>query len=83
MLRLKNIKMENNIIEADYYPESEKVRFGHVAFNTKTREEKIIMAEGYDREYPFMAVTGLDRLVELFNNNEISELPKERTVMWY
>ena len=75
--------MENNIIEADYYPESEKEKFGHVSLNLETEEEQIIMVDGYSREYPRMAISGLERTLKLFNEHQIPKLPKERLVMWY
>ena len=83
MVRLKNIKICDGIIESDYYPESENTEFGHVSLNIATGEEKYSILDEYGKNYAVKAIYGLERIIEKLNVNEISELPKERTVMWY
>ena len=83
MVRLKNIKLDNNLIEADYFPECEKIKFGHVSLDLNTKERKYTLVGDYGEGYPHFAFRGLEKIIDKLNNHEINELPKERTVMWY
>ena len=83
MLKLKNITLNNGIIEADYFPESETELFAHASYNPISGEGDYGKVKGYEFGYAGMAVQGLKRTIDELNNHEISELPKERLVMWY
>lgn len=81
MVRLRNIKRDEKIIEADYFPEG-KEDFGHVAVDIKTKEIiSVTMAKEdlecyYDTYFGFAA----RRLRELI---DAEELPETCLVMWY
>ena len=78
MLTLRNIKRTNNIIEADFYPEGEKV-FGHVVVDLNT--EKIITftnPEGYK-----YSTCPLHAKYELLRMKDLKEFPEKRVVLWY
>lgn len=82
MLKLINIKKNNNYIEADYLPE-DSMDMGYVKVDIRT--EEIIESRHSKYEEPYeeysecrmMAADGLIRLLEE------SALPKEKIVMWY
>lgn len=78
MIVLRNIVKENDIIEADYYPENGKT-FGHIKVDLKTEEViSCIRAEGYE------AGSGVAHALNaLLKMSDLEEMPKEKTVMWY
>ncbi len=79
MLRLKNIKKNNETIQADYYPE-DSAECGFVKINSCTREiieSKLTSYDGVIKAYMSHAATALDRLIDS------KSLPKEQVVMWY
>ena len=82
MLRLKNIRMTNEYIEADYTPE-DSVKHGFARLYLKTGEIEHKMVNGYETTYPSMAIQGLKGILERLNSDHKFELPKEKTVMWY
>ena len=78
MIRLKNIKKSNHIIESDILPENSKM-CGHIVVNLKTNElEKFVLPEGYEwcRKHVNHAK---DKLIEL-SKQEI--IPEEKLIMW-
>lgn len=83
MLKLKNIVLNNGVIEADYFPESETELFAHASYDPTTGKGDYTKLKGYEFGYAGMAIQGLMKTIDELNNHEISELPKERTVMWY
>lgn len=79
MLKLRNLKRNQAIIESDFYPEDGK-QAGHIAVNTTTGEViSKVMPKGYEDTFGYTAhaFRALLKLAE----NEI--LPSEYTVMWY
>jgi len=77
MLRLKNIQFQNNVAEADFYPENSK-EAGHIVVNLETKE--VISCEevpGFGESYRGHAKWHLIRMA-----NE-GATAKEQTVMWY
>ena len=77
MLRLKNIMVENNIIEADFYPE-DCPSCGHVVVDLVTgRIASFSEVMGYGASYLAHA---RQSLVGIANEET---LPTERLIMWY
>ena len=77
MLRLENIKITNEIAEADFYPEQE-TKPGHIVVNLQTEEiDSIVHVPGYEFMYPGHA---RETLVEMSNSNDKRT---ERIIMWY
>lgn len=77
MLRLKNIRIDENFAEADFIPEnSDKV--GHIVVDLKSEEIKdIVHVEGYEFMYPGHARY---RLVKMAQENDTRS---ETLVLWY
>lgn len=77
MLRLKNIKIENSIAEADYFPE-DGAQHGHIVVDLSSGEiicyEKVT---SFGMSYPGHA---RQRLVDLYKSNH---LEPECLVIWY
>ena len=82
MLKLVNITKNDKFIEADYIPESSNEK-AHVVLDLTTGESKSEVIEEYGSMYSRMAVNGLLRIMDELNRGKISEIPKERLVMWY
>ncbi|MCM1008853.1 MAG: hypothetical protein NC485_13235 [Ruminococcus flavefaciens] len=82
MLKLINIKKTDNIIEADYIPESSQQK-AHVSLNVSTNEISVETIEDFGSMYERMAINGLKRTIEELNNGKINKVPEERVVMWY
>lgn len=79
MLRLKNIKKNDKIIQADYYPE-DTMECGFVKINSYSHEileSKLTSYDGVTKTYMSHAATALARLIDS------KSLPEERVVMWY
>lgn len=77
MLRLKNIKINSEVAEADFYPEDSETK-GHIVVNLHTREiQSIQHVPGYEFMYPGHA---RHRLVEMAKEHDESS---ESLVMWY
>lgn len=82
MLTLINIVKNDDIIEADYIPESSNYK-AHVILNLLTKEYSAEDIQGYGLMYSRMAVNGLKCTVEELNKGKITDIPKERVVIWY
>ena len=80
MLRLKNIRINGKVIEADYFPESGD-RSAHVSLDPYTGEEIKEIIEEYGDTYARMAINGLCRILE--ERKQGKDIPSERVVMWY
>ena len=82
MLKLINIKMTDDVIEADYIPEDSDKK-AHVSLDTQ--EGKVIaeIIDEYGKMYSRMAVNGLQRISSELKSKKITDVPKERLVMWY
>lgn len=78
MLKLKNIKLTNGIISAEYEPENTG-EVGKIAIDAKTGkvvEEKLAET---DKGFPMYFNKALEWLRKVTLNN----IPKEHTLMWY
>lgn len=82
MLKLINIAIGLKEIEADYIPENSD-KSAHITLDIKTKDYNAESIEGFDSMYARMAANGLIRSLEELSSGKRTELPKERTVMWY
>ena len=82
MLKLINIKINDNVIEADYIPENSSLQ-AHVALNIVTKEESYEVIEDFGGTYGRMAINGLQRTADELKNGKIQKIPEKRIVMWY
>lgn len=82
MLKLINIKVNDDILEADYIPEDSDKK-AHVSFNTKKNEANTEVIVKYGAMYGRMAINGLQRIASELESGKITDVPKERLVMWY
>lgn len=82
MLKLVNIKNNEDTIEADYIPESSELK-AHISLNKDTNEYVSESLEDYGYQYERMAANGLIRTLRELISGDIVEAPKERLVMWY
>ena len=79
MLRLKNIKRNNNLIMASYDPEATG-ELGFISLDLKTGEVVESRASKYDEDMPTHLHHGITALRKLIKEDM---LPKEKLVMWY
>jgi hypothetical protein len=82
MLKLINIKKNDNVIEADYIPENDSLK-AHVSLNIENKRETIENIEKYGGSYGRMAISGLKRILDEIQSGKRSTFPSERVVMWY
>ena len=81
MLKLKNIKITDAYIEADYIPECSS-ECGHIKMNRVTKEIDVRRVIGFSDTYTRMAINGLERILYDIKKDP-SYTPNERLVMWY
>ena len=81
MLRLKNIKITDAYIEADYIPECSS-ECGHIKMNRVTKEIDVRSVIGFSGTYTRIAINGLERILYDIKKDP-SYTPNERLVMWY
>ena len=81
MLKLKNIKITDAYIEADYIPEC-SAECGHIKMNRVTKEVDVRSVIGFSDTYTRMAINGLERILYDIKKDP-SYTPNERLVMWY
>lgn len=62
MLKLKNIKITDAYIEADYIPECSS-ECGHIKMNRVTKEIDVRSVIGFSDTYTRMAINGLERIL--------------------
>lgn len=79
MLKLKNIKMNNGIISAEYDPENSGV-LGSVSVDIKSGEIVDSKLSEYDKDFPVYLGHAVACLEKLALQNSV---PEEKTVMWY
>ena len=79
MLKLKNIKMNNGIISAEYDPENSGV-LGSVSVDIKSGEIVDSKLSEYDKDFPFYLGHAVACLEKLALQDSV---PEEKTVMWY
>lgn len=82
MLTLVNIIKNNDVIEADYIPESSNYK-AHIALDLLTEEYSAENIQEYGSMYSRMAANGLLRTVKELNEGKITGIPEKRIVMWY
>lgn len=82
MLRLTNIKINGDYIEADYVPEDSNKK-GHVRLGIKDDSEDGTKVEGYEFGYIRHAYNGLKDTLNDYKSGKIKELPAQRLIMWY
>lgn len=81
MLKLKNIKITDAYIEADYIPECSS-ECGHIKMNRVTKEIDVRSVIGFSDTYTRMAINGLERILYDIKKDPSYTL-NERLVMWY
>mgnify|MGYP006864484898 FL=1 len=81
MLKLKNIKITDAYIEADYIPECSS-ECGHIKMNRVTKEIDVRSVIGFSGTYTRIAINGLERILYDIKKDP-SYTPNERLVMWY
>ncbi len=79
MLRLKNIKLIDKILYAEYYPEDGE-EFGEICINIETGEVVDYSLTSFDKVVRRHFSHAKQALQNMLKNNE--ELPKEKLVMW-
>ena len=79
MLKLKNIKMNNDIISAEYDPENSGA-LGTVSVDIKSGEIVTSRISEYDRDFPVYLDHAVACLEKLASQDSV---PEEKTVMWY
>ena len=83
MIRLKNIKLENNIISADFYPEMET---GGGIISVDARTGEVVNFEPAPRDFDSPSPHAVNRLMEIVRLQEegkIKVIPNESIVLWY
>ena len=81
MLKLINIKVNDDMIEADYIPEDSS-RSAHVYIDRNDFFTHADIIEQYGKTYGNMAIAGLKDILNKITNGKTT-VPKEKTVMWY
>ena len=82
MLKLTEIKMNEDEIEAYYTPESSGIK-AKIALNIGTHDYQAEIIDEYGSYYARMAANGLIRCLEELQSGKRESLPSERVVMWY
>ena len=78
MLKLKNIKSDNCIISCDIYPE-DSTEAGYMRYDLK--KDKVLqfdLPKGYE-----WCERDSAQAVQYFRNTDITNLPKEKTLIWF
>ena len=79
MLKLKNIKINNGIISAEYEPENSG-DLGSVSINVENGEVVESKSSQLDVPLPMYLHHAIQALKKMINEKE---LPKEKMIMWY
>lgn len=79
MLKLKNIKINNGIISAEYDPENSGA-LGYVSVDIKSGRIVESNVSEYDKDFPVYLGHAVACLEKLALQNSV---PKEKMVMWY
>ena len=79
MLKLKNIKLIDGIISADYEPENSG-KIGKISIDANSGRVIEMQLAETDKEFPLYVDKALDWLQEA---RRMGNLPQERTIMWY
>jgi hypothetical protein len=79
MLKLKNIKLNNGIISAEYEPENTG-EVGKIAVDVVSGEVVEQHLAETDNTFPMYFNKALEWLQKVRTS---SEIPKEKTIMWY
>lgn len=81
MLTLKNLKMIDGYLEADYFP-SENREVGHIKIDCKTLqvvEEKVTSVDGVTKQYFAHARAKMKELIQ----ERVTGFEEEIVVAWY
>ncbi len=79
MLKLKNIKLNNNTLSAEYHPENSD-DFGIVSIDTRTKEVTKQVLAKHDETFPIYLNHAVDVMKKLCG---MTEIPHEKLVMWH
>lgn len=79
MLKLKNIRIDEGVISAEYDPENSG-SLGNISINVESGEVVESKNSQLDTPLPMYLYHATQALKELINEKE---LPKEKLVMWY
>ena len=82
MLKLINIKIDENKISAEYIPENSSV-LGYAEYDSDKKNGTWKKEEKYGSMYGRMAVNGLKGILMDFQKNKISDIPKEKYIAWF
>ena len=82
MLKLKNIQITDDYIQAHYNPE-DSTQMGFVKLNLHTKEKISNPVPTFENTYPEMAFSGLQKVLDETKKNQNYIIPKEKLVMWY
>ncbi len=79
MVIIRNIKIDNDFVEFDYFPEDQEEK-GYIKYNYKTDETIDKVPTSYDNSMDYLghAKVAISRLLK--TNKDI---PKEICEMWY
>ena len=79
MIRLTNIRVENDIINCDVFPE-DSVKSGVIKIDVNNNTVSAVLPEGYE-----WCKNHVNRAKEFLTKSYASnlELPKEKTIIWY
>lgn len=79
MLKLKNIKLNNKTLSAEYHPENSD-DFGSVAINIENNEIIEKTLSKHDEVFPIYLNHAVDALIKL---SKTTTIPKEKLIMWH
>lgn len=80
MLQLKNIKIDGNIITANYVPEGSETEIGFIKYDFIRKEVKEKKTTSFDEPFSAYLHHAKRALQKYVDNNDTV---KERIVMWY
>ena len=79
MLHLKNIKKNENLIEADYAPEC-RGEYGHIKIDLSNEDNIEIVKTPMDKDSNFYIAPAIGKLYDL---SEKDDIPNELKLVWY
>ena len=82
MIKIVDIKLHNKKFTAKYIPEDSQKKYD-VEYDSESNTCKWQTSEEYGSTYGRMAVNGLKELCKDLEDKTVSEIPKEKIVMWY
>ena len=82
MIKIVDIKLQNNKFIAKYIPEDSQKKYC-VEYDFETNNYNWEEAKEYGATYGRMAVNGLKELTKDLKEGSSFVIPKEKIVMWY